>query len=1173
MGEVFEARDLVRDDTIAIKTLTRADGAAFARFKREFRALQSTSHPNLVSLGELVCVGDLWMFTMELVKGRHFIEYVRAEPRADRSRLRAILGQLVIGLCALHESGLVHRDVKPTNVMVTGEGRVVILDFGLVTTLDPAQQSIADGPIGTVEYMAPEQASGRQVGEAADWYSVGVMLYEALTGQMPHKGHALEILVHKQQVEPPPAHELAPDAPRDLCDLCMELLAIEPSARPTGAKIARRLGLDATELRPASTSVPPQIFVGREQECAALDESAATARTQPRMHLVIGESGIGKSELVARFVRSVADADPTTLALAGRCYERESVPFKAFDGVADGLAQLLTGMATLEVKKLLPERPELLVRLFPVFQRVEAIAAAPAAAREVGEPHEQRRRMFIALRELVAALARTCRVIITIDDLQWADADSFLLLRELFRGTDAAPILVIATVRGELTALETELEGLPVARTRLGPLTGEECRELAERLVPGAAGRFDLERVSREAGGHPMFLHEILRHLDVAGASGEAGATLDDALSARIALLRPDARSVLEVVCIAGAPISLEVASQACRLDATAVTRAVASLRVASLAREIQRGRHIALEPYHDRVRESVEGRIAAGARKDLHARIAFALEAAGEPRDPQLLLRNFQLAEVADRAARYAEEAAQRSEAAHAFDQAAELWQIAIDAIPRDPKDRSRVLLRLGQALVSAGRGAEAAKHYLAAAEGGDRATRLECHRHAAEQLMISGHIAPGIEALESLLAEIGVSSPKTTRKMLLSLLWHRAQVRVRGLKFRERQRREIADATRLELDLLNVAAYTLSMIDVLRGMDFQTRSLHRALQVGDREHVSRALLLQAIHFSTASDNKQAQQYIARAVELATDPNDALTRAMVPGVRGACAYLVGDLLKSVEHCEEGIAMFRHTPGGSWERSSTQLFQMFALRFIGDHVVLRAKYELYKQDASERGDRYLESTLRRLCVTTFLAENDARGAVRELVRATWVPPAGRFHVQHFHELVAWCEIGLYRGVLDERAQLAERIPQLESSMLLRVESVRAQYHYLRGRLALAGFLPQDEAQRAARKLHKENSPLAPTFALVIDAGALALRDPQQAATLYEKAAEISERVDMRAIAAACRWRAADLRRDPAKRSAAQAELAALGVRDAKRMCNLLVPTRKSTSEPDEPSVS
>ncbi len=1164
MGEVFEALDRDREDVIAIKTLTRADGAAFARFKREFRALQSTAHPNLVSLGELVCVGDLWLFTMELVDGRHFLDHVRG----DRERLRASLGQLVVGLCALHQGGLVHRDVKPSNVMVTRDGRVVILDFGLVTTLDPTRQSLADGPIGTVEYMAPEQASGRQVDEAADWYSVGVMLYEALTGQMPHKGHALEILLHKQQVEPPPAHELVPDAPRDLCDLCMELLAIEPSARPTGATIARRLGVDAPGVRRSSTSVPAQVFVGRERERAALDASATLARTTPRIHLVVGESGIGKSELVARFVRSVAAADPTAMVLAGRCYERESVPFKAFDGVADGLAQLLAGMSTEEVRALLPERAALLVQLFPVFQRVEAIATAPAAEREIGEPQEQRRRMFRALRKLLVALARTRRVILTIDDLQWAGADSFLLLRELFRGKEPPPMLVIATVRGEPTALQTELEALPVERTPLGPLTGEECRELAERLVPGAAGRFDLDRVSREAGGHPMFLHELLRHLDLAGAKGEASATLDDALSARAALLRPNARAVLEVVCIAGAPISLDVAAQACRLDATAVTRAVASLRVATLVREAQRGRHIALEPYHDRVRESVEGRIAPEQRRDLHARIAFALEAAGEPRDPQLLLRNFKLAEVADRAARYAEEAAQRSEAAHAFDQAAELWKVALDAIPRDPRDRSRVLLRLAQALVSAGRGAEAAKHYLAAAEGVDRATRLECHTDAAEQLVISGHIAPGITALEELLAEIGVAAPKTTRGMLGSLMWHRAHLRMRGLGFRERHRREIADATRLELEVLKVAAYSLSMIDVVRGMDFQTRHLLMALRIGDREHVVRAMLLQAIHLATASDQRRAQQYIERAIAIA-DPNDPLTQAMVPGVRSACAYFAGDLATAVALAEESITKFRHAPGNSWESSSVRLFQMFALRYVGDQVTLRAKYEKYKQDASERGDRYLESTLRRLCVTTFLAENDARGAVRELVRATWVPPAGRVHVQHFHELVAWCEIGLYRGVIDERAQMADRFARIERSMILRVESIRLQYHYLRGRLALAGHLPEAEATRAYKKLQKEKNPLAIVWALVLEAGTHSAHDPKHAATLYDQAAEAGDRAGMRATAAASRWRAADLRNDAAKRSAGEAELTALGVRKPSRMCSLLVPTKKTGTEPDE----
>jgi hypothetical protein len=1162
MGEVYEALDRDRSDVIAIKTLARTDGDTFARFKREFRALQSTAHQNLVSIGELVCADGLWFFTMELVDGTHFLEYVRG----DGNKLRLALRQLVVGLRALHEAGFVHRDVKPSNVMVTREGRVVILDFGLVTTLDPSRQSSVNGPIGTVEYMAPEQATGRQVGEAADWYSVGVMLYEALTGAMPHSGHALQILVAKQEVEPQAPETLAADAPHDLSKLCMDLLAIEPDKRPNGTAIARRLGLDPDLDRThrTSTPTPSPAFVGRERECAELEASAVFVGKQPRIHLVIGESGIGKSELVARFARSFAARDPEVVLLSGRCYERESVPYKALDGVIDGLVQVLARMPVEEVRELLPARPALLMRLFPAFHRVAAIATAPLTEHEIGEPHELRRRMFIALRELLAEVARKRSVVITIDDLQWADADSFILMRELLRGVRAPHVLVLATVRGEDTALETALRDLPVERTRLGPLNDDECRALAESVVPGAAARFDLARVSREAGGHPMFLQEVLRHLALTGG-GEAGATLDDALSARIALLRTEARMLLEIVCIAGAPLSYETAAEASRLDATTMARAAASLRVATLVRETQRGRRLALEPYHDRVRETVDRRIDAGTRRDLHARIAHALEVTHEPRDPQLLLRNFLLAEMPDRAVGYAEEAAQRSEDAHAFDQAAELWRTALETVPREPNDRRRVLLRLGQVLINAGRGAEAAQHYLDAAVGADRATRLECHRHAAEQLMISGHIKPGIAVLEELLAEIGVASPKTPRRTVLSLLWHRTQLRVRGLGFRERSRREITDARLLELEVLKIAGASLAVVDVIRGMEFQSRYLRMALRTGHLDHIVRALLIESPYLATASKPARAEQYIARAMEIGADPSDPYVKATIAGTRATGMYMRGDIVPAVPLFEECLTTIRLAPGNNWEGATARLLQLFSLRFIGDYNMLRAKYEEHLTDAAYRGDRYLESTMRRACVSMWLAEDNVDGAVRELETATWVPPEGRYHVQHFHELVAWAEIGLYCGSLDARARLAERFAGLHGSLLLRVESIRVQTAYLRGRLAIADYLPAAEAARAVRRLRRENNPLAAVWATLIQAGVAAGTDPARAEMLYERVVESAERAGMQSTAAVARARVATLRGDAAMGESARKQLLELGVHDPERTCELLAPMRRSTA--------
>ncbi|MEO6772436.1 MAG: protein kinase [Kofleriaceae bacterium] len=1162
MGEVFEVFDRNRGTIVAIKTLARATADTFARFKREFRALQSTAHPNLVSIGELICADELWFFTMELVDGIDFLDHVRGDP----DKLRAVLGQLVLGLHALHEAGLIHRDVKPSNVMVGIDGRVVILDFGLVTNLDPARQSSATGPVGTVEYMAPEQATGQQVGAAADWYSVGVMVYEALTGKMPHTGYALQILVAKQQVEPTSVFELAPAAPRDLGELCTELLAIEPRARPTGAAIAKRLGLEIGSAIRTSTPVVVPVFVGRERELAELAATAAAARTQPRVHLVVGESGIGKSELVARFARSLAVDEPEALIVHGRCYERESVPYKAFDGIADGLVQALARRSEAEVRARLPAHPALLVRLFPDFQRIEAIAAAPENELDAGEPNEQRRRMFAALRELLAALARDGRVVLTIDDLQWADADSFSLLRELMRGAQAPPILVLATVRGDDAALEGALEGLPVERTQLGPLSDTECRALAEGLVPHATTRFDLERVSREAAGHPMFLHEIIRHLELAG-TGAAAASLDEALSARVALLGAEARALLEIVCIAGAPIAIEAAAQACRLEPTTAARAIASLRVATLAREIQRGRRLALEPYHDRVREAITGRIDADRRRELHGRIAYALEAAQEPRDPQLLLRNFLLADLPQRAARYAEDAAQRSEAAHAFDQAAELWRTALDAIPRDADDRRRLHLQLGRTLIHAGRGADAAAHYLAAAEGADRATRLECHRHAAEQLVISGHIAPGLEALESLLAEIGVASPKTPRGAIASLLWHRARIRVRGLGFRDRHRREIADATMLELEVLKSAATSLAMIDAIRGMDFQTRHLRMALRTGHREHIVRALLLESMFYATSSNLKRARQLVERALALGPDPNDPYIGGMVAAAEAAAAYFGGNVATAADGFARAIALVARVPGSTWESSTARLFQLFSLRFAGDFIEMRARYEDHLADAASRGDRYLESTLRRACVSMWLAFDDTDMAVKELERATWVPPADGFHVQHFHELVGWVEICLYRGSIDERAQLADRFGRLERSLLTRISSIRVATCYARGRLAIAGHLPAAEASRSARMLAAERNLQGNVWALVLDAcGAAAGAEPDAAAR-FVRAAEAAAQAGMRSTAAIARWRSATLTGDAELRARAEQDLHALGVREVARTCDLAAPIGRATVSP------
>jgi serine/threonine protein kinase len=250
MGIVYQAYDRERQESIALKTLRRIGEAAAMRLTQEFRALADLRHPNLVSLYELYADGERRFFTMELLDGDDFLTFVRgdslegtsAEVRADR--LRHVLPQLSAGLNALHAAGKLHRDIKPSNVLVTRNGRLVLVDFGLVVETEPNDETerlVA----GTAAYMSPEQAAGRVLSPASDWYSVGVMLFETLTGELPFAGRTREVMVRKQHEEPLPLDYWGRDLPRDLQALCADLLRADPSQRPHGAEIAARCAAGA----------------------------------------------------------------------------------------------------------------------------------------------------------------------------------------------------------------------------------------------------------------------------------------------------------------------------------------------------------------------------------------------------------------------------------------------------------------------------------------------------------------------------------------------------------------------------------------------------------------------------------------------------------------------------------------------------------------------------------------------------------------------------------------------------------------------------------------------------------------------------------------------------------------------------------------------------------------
>ena len=280
-GDVYAGLDAVRGVEVAIKKLKLNGPESIYRFKQEFRAVEAIDHPNLVQLYELLQAGDDWVFTMELVRGEDFSRYIRPGGRLDLRRLRDALRQLAAGLSHLHAAGKVHLDVKPANVVVREDGRLKLVDFGLATDFeDQRDNRTTDRSVGTLEYMAPEQAAGQARSAAADWYPVGVMIFEALSGRLPFQGAPLKILVEKSRSEAPPfdadARALAPD----LAALAERMMLRESTDRPPGQAICAALGATLTTAPTLTALRTP--FVGRSHEVERLESAWARARFSPR---------------------------------------------------------------------------------------------------------------------------------------------------------------------------------------------------------------------------------------------------------------------------------------------------------------------------------------------------------------------------------------------------------------------------------------------------------------------------------------------------------------------------------------------------------------------------------------------------------------------------------------------------------------------------------------------------------------------------------------------------------------------------------------------------------------------------------------------------------------------------------------------------------------------------
>jgi len=1140
MGAVYLAHDRERGVDVALKTLLRVDATSIYRFKREFRALSDVLHPNLVALHDLFHEGDLWFFTMEYVQGQDFLTAMLGGPRgsipsstptpesaptpvvagdrqstltdfgkdglemafptpvADMERLRDVLTQISRGLLAIHSAGKLHRDLKSENVLVTEGGRAKVLDFGIVIDRPSVHGTLELGVMGTPAYMSPEQAAGLPVTEATDWYSLGVMLYEALTGNVPFDGSYLEVMRQKQIADAVPPSQLVSGVPPDLDGLCVQLLSRNPAARPEGSAVLRALEQRSVpSARNPQSSVPADAdapFVGRDEQLAALRRHLSqTDQNRPVVTLVHGPSGIGKTTLIERFITEVR-AEGKAVVLKGRCYEREAVPFKAFDSLIDTLSRYLRRLPQADAAEALPRDIHALAHLFPVLRRVEAVTLARRRAGLPADRQEQRKRAFGALKEMFCRIADRTPLVLIIDDLQWGDADSARLIAELLSPPEAPSLLLVLAYRGgeartsaclaPLLPRLREVDDLELHELEVGPLSEEQSVDLARQLL-GVSLYAAVRGIGLESQGSPHLVHELVRHVRDSRETGKGSpdtlrgiVSFDRALVSRVAELTEGARTLLELVSVAGRPLpedSLGLLASSFDID---LQEALLELRGEKLVRGVGTQHARAIETYHDRVREAVVQALPLERLEQLHRRLASTLEATGSG-DLEAIVEHLIGAQDFQRAQIYAIRAATQATEALAFDKAARLFAIAVEH-DADEAWGHELLVKWADSLVNAGHGRQAASVYLEAARAAADAEAAVYRRKAGLQLLASGYEEEALPLLAEAFDWLDVPPLGSPSDALLALIPLREKLGARGLALATPL--EQVPAERFErLDARLELATGLAVLDLSRAAPIAAQAALDALDAGEPGRAVHALWLYHVTVDVPQSTALHvpwQGALAAADEIAAPLDLPAAHARVLLATGLEALRLGQFratVRALDRAEELLSV--RCAGVASELRLCRAASLYAaITFC--QVERFGRGELWAKEAEEHEDLVAATRLRLLLALSAAIEGSVDRAERMASQAVLFWDRDRGDTTSALARYVSASIALYRGEPSLAEPLLQNLKEDGAHALDAAPLLRGDVLLLRARLALLASLERgerraqllDQAEHDAREL-------------------------------------------------------------------------------------------------------
>jgi predicted ATPase len=687
MGKVSLVKHVETNEFFALKRMNdHVAASGGARMRQEFRSLAQINHPNVVRVFEFGDEHQQPYLIMEYVQGQDMSEWIGTNP--DFITISKVFAEIADGLSAVHTQGIIHRDLKPENIRITPDGHAKIMDFGLVKVLEGTVAITKVGAmVGTALYMSPEQCRGTQLDYRADLYSLGVVLYWALTRQVPFYGDTIvEVVLQHIQQTPVPPRTRNPNIPEALERICLALLAKKPTDRPSNADAVQQMLIISWKNAPSQTMelmiqtaradallVAP--LIGRDIE---LDALLVLLETKTKgLYALTGDVGIGKTRL-QRALSERAQNESLRFGIA-EAIANDPTPF----GLIKRLIENLEKHYKFVLEEVSPAARTELARIAPQFGT--PTPTDPSIPMEIA-----RLRLLEAFSEL---LQRICELtVIALENLHWADQSTLELLAHALRTIPEARVIITFRLE-DLPPGQNLPKGIPkpTKTIALEPLEQVSMRTLLRALLGGEIEVALEEELVTHADGNPWVLEERLKAMLESGAIEHRADyfqwnrslppvpnSLSELLKHRLEALDPNTLEFAKAASILGRNHNFEDVRAILDWTDDQALQALESLTRARLVAE-NAGTHgenfrFTHPMYHELLREN----IIRLKRKRLHAKAALQRTNQAEPIE---LAEHWYGAENYNKTLEYAMQAGINAQAAFAYPQAQHAYQLALEA------------------------------------------------------------------------------------------------------------------------------------------------------------------------------------------------------------------------------------------------------------------------------------------------------------------------------------------------------------------------------------------------------------------------------------------------------------------------------------------------------------